>query len=610
MKKKIFTLVFFSLAVAVLTFLIYRQTGTFAFIPSDDMIYVCGEPHVTNGVTVAGLKWAFTTQNQTCNWHPLTFISLMVDVSVFGVTPGPTHLHNVILHLVNSVLLFIFLLMLLSNASFSPSQNTSQEQLRREDIILLAAFMGTLFWSLHPHRAESVAWISSRKDVLCGFWYLLGHIIYLKALVSQDREGCFVPISWKTFVFVLVAFIFAFMAKPTAIVYAGTLLLMEYGIRRRWGSPRVGVLIVFTLACAVITVSAQQAAISNKVDVISRMLNAIACIGEYLRDAVFPLNLCLGYPYKVPVESSRLILGVAVCVFLIYKVTSFLKKLRESVVFKRDTWLSLNSEAPLLTLCNMGIFWFLMALVPVIGVLQVGSAARADRYTYLPAIGLSIILVWAIQVLGSKTKGMYVLTAIVGAISLLFLFILGYEQVSYWKNNTSIFFHSIHVSRGNLFAYKNLAVGYVYEKEYWDALKSSVELTFHGSSEACLPTVQPVLFAVINAQEQQVQEQQDILNVKIDLKDPWAFEKNYLLAYIASCRGLNSSAEAFLKTALQIQPDNIIALKLESQLLFVQGQAELAEEKLLIMKNRYPKAPYIDDWLKFVREKKSTGQSF
>lgn len=610
MKKKIFTLVFFSLAVAVLTFLIYRQTGTFSFIPSDDMIYVCGEPNVTNGVTVAGLKWAFTTQNQTCNWHPLTFISFMADVSVFGLTPGPMHLHNMIIHLVNSVLLFIFLLMLLSNAPFSQSQPTNQKQTKREGSVLLAAFLGTLFWSLHPLRAESVAWISSRKDVLCGFWYLLGHIIYLKALVRSDRDRCFVPISWKTFVVVLGAFIFAFMAKPTAIVYPGTLLLMEYGVRRRWVGPRVWVLIVFTLACAVITVTAQQAAISSKVDVISRFLNAIACIGEYLRDAVYPLKLCLGYPYKVPIESSRLFLGVAVCVLLIYKGAAFLKRLRESLVFKRDTWISLNSEAPLLTLCNMGIFWFVMALLPVIGVLQVGSAARADRYTYLPSIGLSIILVWAIQVISSKTKVLYVLTVIVGAISVLFLSIRGYEQVSYWKDNTSIFFHSIHVSRGNLFAYKNLAVGYVYEKKYGDALKSSVELTFHGSSEACLPTVQPVLFAVINAQEQQVQEQQDMLNVRIDLKDPLAFEKNYLLAYIASCRGLNSSAETFLNTALKIQPDNIIALKLESQILFVQGQAELAEEKLLIIKNRYPKAPYIDDWLKFVREKNSMGQSF
>ncbi len=405
-------------------FAVFYQTASFDFVNYDDDVYVCQNPPVQTGITAPGVKWAFTSFHCS-NWHPLTWLSHMADCEMFGLRPGLHHLTNVFIHAVTSTLLFLLLRRM--TGRFWPS-----------------AFVAFLF-AIHPLRAESVAWVAERKDLLSGFFFILT----LWAYVSYAKKT-FSPFRYAV---VIALFALGLMSKPMLVTLPCVLLLLDY-----WPLERMNVdslrafgqsfkrLIIekiplFTLsaaACAV-TIAAQRSEIATHAHIpfLTRLENAIVSFVSYFGMTLYPENLAVLYPYpKDGVPTTRFMLA-AVTLVAITTATIFLRK-----------------RSPYLL---MGWLWFLGMLVPTIGLVQVGEQSMADRYTYLPQIGLLIALVWgaaaAAQTLRISEKTIGAATGVLIAT----LACLTALQTSYWRNSLAVWTHAAECTSQNYVAHNNIA---------------------------------------------------------------------------------------------------------------------------------------------------------
>ena len=346
---------------AAITWLVFGQTIRFPFINFDDSDYVLKNPHVSRGLTGEGILWAFT-QTHAANWHPLTWLSHMVDCQSYGLDAGGHHLSNVLLHTATAILLFLVL-----------RQMTGA--------LWRSAFVAAVF-AIHPQRVESVAWVAERKDVLSGLFFVLtigAYVRYVRA-PSPFRYG-----------HVFLLFALGLMCKPMLVTMPFILLLLDYWPLNRFAPPRVGdgnifkiawqlileklPLFALSLASCLITVFAQKDALQavTKISLPSRAGNAVVAYRDYLLQMFWPSNLAVFYPWDAArisgtsiLLSGILVLGISALVF----------------VARRRRYLV------------TGWLWYLIMLGPVIGILQVGNQARADRYTYLPQIGLYVLLTW------------------------------------------------------------------------------------------------------------------------------------------------------------------------------------------------------------------------
>ena len=347
---------FLMLAIAV----IYSQTRTFQFINLDDGSYVQHNRYVAGGLSVGNIVWAFTHRH-AANWHPLTWISHMVDVQLFGLYSGGHHIVNAILHAFNGALLLILLARL--TGRFWPSALTAA------------------IFAVHPLRVESVAWIAERKDVLSGFFFLLTLLAY-EQYVRRRLPG----------MFSIVALLFAcgLMSKPMVVTLPAILLLLDYWpldrvhlsqkVPRRptlRGRPRDTFLVlviekiplfILALVSCFITMWAQQTAreLDSHVPIVARFQTAFSAYVAYLAQGFWPVNLSPFYPVSAePISKTFLAIGVVIVVGVL------------------ALWLS--RKRPYFII---GWLWFLCMLIPVIGIVPVGGQAHADRYTYLPLIGI------------------------------------------------------------------------------------------------------------------------------------------------------------------------------------------------------------------------------
>ena len=362
-----FWVVVFGAAIAVTTVAAYLQVVHFDFINYDDEYYVYDNATVQQGLTLHGIVWAFTTSDLS-NWHPLTWLSYMLDVQLFGVSPGAMHAVNLGFHVVNSLLLLVLLWRL--TGAVGPS-----------------AIVAALF-ALHPLHVESVAWIAERKDVLSTFFGLLAIGAYVGYTVKPSR--------WRN---ALVAIFLALglMAKPMLITLPFVFLLLDYWplrrpLNRNLILEKVPHFIVIQLS-AIVTLAVQQAGGAiRSADVappLLRIENAVIAYGMYLWKTIWPAELGVLYPYPKEPYRLPLVLAVAVGLLAISAVAWWLRR-----------------ERPYLL---VGWLWYLGTLVPVIGLVQVGDQAYADRYTYIPHIGLFIAVVvgrdglpvpWALRLSG------------------------------------------------------------------------------------------------------------------------------------------------------------------------------------------------------------------
>lgn len=415
--------IFCALLIAAV-FLVFRATFHHDFVNYDDDQYVYENPQVARGLTKAGAVWAFTHRYSN-NWHPLTWLSHMADCELFGLKPGGHHLTNVALHSVNAVLLFL-LLRKLTGAQWR------------------AAFVAAVF-ALHPLRVESVAWIAERKDVLSGCFFLLTLFAYAKYVETSRLRG---PPARGWYAITLATFACGLMSKPMLVTLPGVLLLLDFWPLQRAGSLSFAVcrplilekipLLALSVASCLATLVAQREAVASfmTLPLGTRLANAVATVGVYLWQLIWPTKLAAFYPYP---DSAGLTFQAAIGLALLLGISVLAWRQRG-----RRPWLL------------FGWLWYLGMLLPVIGVVQVGEQAHADRYTYLPQLGLVLALVWVVGEWAARAPQRVVISRVSGCLFLVALGLGTMAQTRHWRDSRSLWERALAVTKNNSLAHNNL----------------------------------------------------------------------------------------------------------------------------------------------------------
>lgn len=427
------------LALIAACFVVYGQTFWFNFINIDDSGYVYENPVVKGGLSPDAIKWAFTTLSQA-NWHPLTWISLLIDTTIFGTGPGTYHLVNFVIHAINSGLLFVILKSLTGSTWRS-------------------AMVSALF-AIHPTHVESVAWVSERKDVLSAFFWLLTTYFYYRFATTGNETPEEKSRRWNFYILMVVAMTLGMLAKPMVVTLPFTLLLLDYWPLRRLETFSVATiwrlvvektpLFILSVVSSVVTVIAQKqggAVVSLEyLPFQARLVNTLIAYAKYVVMLFYPINLGLIYPFEkvlsVPQLIASIILIAGVSIYCLVEI-------------KRKRYLF------------VGWFWFVGTLIPVIGLVQVGMQSLADRYTYIPFIGLSIMIVWLAADF-TKSVDRKVMAAAAGIV-LLVMGALAFRQASLWKDTESLYLHTIAVTKNNGFIEQNLCLYYTNQERLDEA---------------------------------------------------------------------------------------------------------------------------------------------
>jgi tetratricopeptide (TPR) repeat protein len=424
---------------AALTLAVFAPTRHFGFLSWDDPSYVTENAHVLEGLTWRGVVWAFTT-GEAANWHPLTWLSHMVDVQLFGLNGGRHHLTNVLLHVANVLLLFGALCQLSLTRRGGDPPSRAEGALWRAgaapSTLWLCGFVAALF-AVHPLHVESVAWISERKDALSTFFGLLAVWSYVRYV----RDA-----GWRTYGLTLGLFACSLLAKPMLVTLPIVLLLLDVWPLERLAKGARALVVeklpFFALAAAsgLVTFLVQQrgGAIGGLSQLAwdVRVENALLSYVRYLAKMVWPDRLSAFYPY--PAETSA---GLALLALAALAAATILAA-RSS---RRHPYLL------------VGWLWFLITLLPVIGLIQVGDQAMADRYTYVPLIGLFIAIVWGGNALTQHWRLPAPLTAVAAGAVVLACAVTARAQVATWATNESLWSHALTVTPDNYRAHVGLA---------------------------------------------------------------------------------------------------------------------------------------------------------
>jgi protein O-mannosyl-transferase len=422
------------LLLAVVTLAVYNPVSRHPFVNYDDDRYVTENPHVRVGLTWGTLTWALTSTEQG-NWHPVTWLSHALDCSLFRLNPAGHHFTSVLLHAVNVILLFLLLLQ--ATGSVGPS-----------------LFVATIF-ALHPINVESVAWIAERKNVLCTMFFVLT----LMAYGWYARKPC-----WQRYLAVVAAFAAGLASKPMVITLPFVLLLWDYWplerVRRSGfysgdskGShtwPRLALeklpLFALSAASAVITMHAQRegGAVRStaQYSFAIRVENAICAYPMYLWKMVWPARLAPMYPHP---GDALVAWQVALAALVLIAITAGVWR------FRARRYLV------------VGWLWFLGTLVPVIGLVQVGEAAMADRYAYIPLMGVFVMIAFGTADLAAARDIGVVWQAIPAATVLILLALITHRQIGYWQSSHDLWVHALEVTQNNFVAEDNLGGALVLE---------------------------------------------------------------------------------------------------------------------------------------------------
>ena len=411
-RKQLTTAICFALA--IVTFLVYSPMLWHGFVNYDDPDYITGNPHVTSGLTWTNVIWAFTSSD-AANWHPLTWISHMMDCQLFGLNPAGHHLTNLLFHIADTLLLFL-LLEKLTGATWR------------------SFFVAALF-AWHPLHVESVAWASERKDVLSAFFWMLTLLLYVRFARNKSTVCYFLA---------LIFFACGLMSKPMVVTLPFVLLLLDFWPLQRFSiqnSPfkiqnffklLIEKLPFFTLSLtsSLITYSVQSGALwsSSSLSFQFRAANALMSYVRYISKFFWPTDLALIYPYPHfwPFAGVIAVGGLLAVLSVIFIFQG-----------KRFPYLA------------VGWFWFLGTLVPAIGLVQAGVQSMADRYTYLPSIGIFILAVWGVNDLLNLQPQKIKIAGVVGIVALAGCLAVTSIQLRYWQNSLEIFWHTIQVTTDN-----------------------------------------------------------------------------------------------------------------------------------------------------------------
>ena len=532
----------------IATLATYGDLRTHQFINFDDDIYVTGNPPVQDGLTLKGLSWAFTTSHGGL-WIPLTMLSFMVNSQLFGLHPGGFLLINLLFHIANALLLFLWLLYLTRTLGCS--------------------FLVAALFALHPLHVESVAWVSERKDVLSTFFWLLTMWAYVW-YAERPRLG--------RYLLILVCFSLGLMAKPMLVTLPLVLLLLDYwpmGRLRLKGpaaaaavpKPGIGVpikrlvleklpLLVISALSIVVTLYAQKeaGAISTlqTLPILDRLANAMVAYGSYLEKMFWPAHLSVLYPlprHNLPIwQALAASLALAVLTLL---------ALRQA---RRHPYLP------------VGWLWYLFTLLPVIGLVQVGGQAMADRYTYVPSIGLFILVVWGMVDLAARWRAPKFLLPVGAGVVLSALMACTWMQVSYWRDSITLYEHSLEVTRRNPLILKNLGAALAKQGKMDQAEAHYAEALYLNPDYA---EAHNDLGAALAKQGKMDQAEVHFAEA-LRLNPDYAEAHNNLGAALAK-QGKMDQAEAHYAEALRLNPNYAEAHNNLGMALAAQGKTDQAE---------------------------------
>jgi Tfp pilus assembly protein PilF len=420
----------------------FWQVTGHGFVNFDDDKYVTENPHVQAGLTRNGLAWAFTT-TRASNWHPVTWISLMADSQLYGPNAYGFHTTNLLLHIASALMLFLFL-------------NRVTGSLWR------SAFVAAIF-GIHPLHVESVAWVAERKDVLSTLFWMLTMWAYLHYTQSPKPTR---------YLLVVLAFVLGLMAKPMLVTLPFVLLLLdrwplerldqgngrEHDHTRPWRKlvwEKVPLLALAAVSSIVTYVVQQRSGAVGSLEVYPlgvRIANALVAYVNYVAKMLWPAHLAVFYPHP---GTSLPIWQVAGSGLVLVWITLL------AIRARRRPYLA------------VGWLWYVLTLVPVIGLVQVGGQAMADRYTYIPLIGLFIIIAWGVPELlalwTTEARRRTLLAASAGIV-IAALAVCTYLQVGYWRDSVTLFDHAVKVTRRNAVAHNNLGVALVERGELGKAV--------------------------------------------------------------------------------------------------------------------------------------------
>ncbi len=407
---------------AAITLAVFWQVSQYDFIKLDDNIYVTNNFRIKSGISLEGIRWAFSTTYAQF-WHPLTWLSLMFDYQLFGLNAGGYHMTNLILHILSTLLLFWL---------FN----------RMTGALWKSAFVAALF-ALHPLHVESVAWISERKDVLSAFFWMLTLCLYVYYAEK--------PVI-RRYLLVLFSFICALMSKPMVVTLPVVMILLDYWPLGRFELKKGNLILwqlkektpffILSTVFSIITFYAQYKPSGKyfQYSSNSRLANALVSFVTYLEKTFWPHDMAVFYPFSAQIP----LLPVIVASLLILVITTFV-----IVMVRRLPYLFI------------GWIWYVITIAPVIGIIKVGDFAMADRYHYLPSIGISIMLVWGISALikSEATRKKFFPTAAIAF--LVFLTVLSWKQCDYWKNDINLFNHALQVTKNNYVALNGFGLALV-----------------------------------------------------------------------------------------------------------------------------------------------------
>ena len=397
--------------------LVFGQTLGHEFINFDDDRYVYENREVSRGLTLDGLKWVLTHSHASL-WHPLTTLSHMADCQIYGLRPAGHHFTNVVLHNLGAILLFLVFRGMTG-------------------CIWQSAFIATVF-AIHPMRVESVAWVAERKDVLSGVFFMLTLGAYLR-YVRAPGISRYLTLS--------IFLACGLMSKATFVTVPLVLLLLDYWPLQRAndfrGSRRLLMekipLLALSAAASVATVFAQTVTMASleQLSLLARLKNAAVSVIVYLRQMFWPTHLAVFYPHP---HDQLNIWVVLACVALIVVLTLL------AIFFKQ--------KHPYVF---VGWFWYLILLAPVLGIVQAGLQARADRFTYLPHIGITMLLTWSCADLTQQWRYRRIVLISMATFAIAALTVVAYQQTTFWRNSISLWEDTLAVTPDNQTAHQNLA---------------------------------------------------------------------------------------------------------------------------------------------------------
>lgn len=554
------------IVLALATFAVYGEVGSHRFIHFDDGAYVFDNQVVRAGLTLNGVKWAFTTL-YAGYWMPLTWLSHMLDCQLFGLSAGGPHLSNLLFHIANTLLLFLWLL----RATRTPGP----------------AFLVAALFAWHPLHVESVAWVAERKDVLSTFFWLLTMWAYLW-YVERPAGG--------RYFLVLLCFGLGLMVKPMLVTLPLALLLLDYWPLHRWTPNQQDEktftrvtggrlvlekvpLLILSLLCSAVTVYAQKTsgalARLGEIPLTERVATALVAYVWYPLKMLWPSRLAVLYPHPLDTFPLWQVLGAGLILVLI---SILIIRLRRSYPYLLVGWL-----------------WYLGTLLPVIGLVQVGDQAWADRFTYVPLIGLFILSVWGAREVTALLPGARGLRPLGAVIILAALLVVTFFQVRLWRDSITLFEHTLSVTGDNYLIQHNLGVALAARGQreqaaahFLEALRLNPanaraqnrrgeDLVAQGKIDAGIARFQravklkPDLVEAYNNLGLAYASQGRMDQALAMFRQAIALDRNFAAAYknlamALMCQGKNKEAGEMLENAARLKPDDLETKRLLQEL--------------------------------------------